>query len=264
MTTEHSGSGDLDRSLALLWDVGQQPTRGPKPRLTLDLIVRAAVTVADAEGMDGLSMRRVAAELGVGTMSLYRYIPGKAELLDLMLDHVSRPTTALENIPEAGWRPVMELMAEETWQLCIAHPWLLQVDQGRPLLGPNALGSVELILRGLADTGLSDRVKVMVIDVVDGYVTSMVRAHVNARQAEQRTGVTDDEFWEMQAPLLIKAVESGAYPTLATLAEDTFSGTERESYEFGLQCLLDGLEAYITRLVGGVPDTSSEDGASAE
>ena len=88
-TTEHSGSGDVSRSLELLWGLGERPSRGPKPGLTLDRIVTAAVAVADAEGLGALSMRRVATDLGVGTMSLYRYVPGKAELLDLMLDKVA-------------------------------------------------------------------------------------------------------------------------------------------------------------------------------
>ncbi|MGO4423231.1 TetR/AcrR family transcriptional regulator, partial [Streptomyces sp. MCAF7] len=87
-TTEHSGSGDISRSLELLWGTGERPSRGPKRGLTLERIVTAAIAVADAEGLAAVSMRRLSAELGTGTMSLYRYVPGKAELLDLMLDQV--------------------------------------------------------------------------------------------------------------------------------------------------------------------------------
>ncbi|PCG81698.1 TetR family transcriptional regulator [Streptomyces sp. WZ.A104] len=89
-TTDGSatGSGDIARSLELLWGTGERPSRGPKPGLTLDRIVTAAIAVADAEGLSAVSMRRLSTELGTGTMSLYRYVPGKAELLDLMLDRV--------------------------------------------------------------------------------------------------------------------------------------------------------------------------------
>ncbi|WNF28717.1 TetR/AcrR family transcriptional regulator [Streptomyces sp. C11-1] len=83
-----TGSGDIARSLELLWGTGERPSRGPKPGLTLDRIVTAAIAVADAEGLSAVSMRRLSTELGTGTMSLYRYVPGKAELLDLMLDRV--------------------------------------------------------------------------------------------------------------------------------------------------------------------------------
>src|SRR5688500_2426129 len=106
MTTEHSASGDLDRSLALLWEMDHRPTRGPKPALTLERIVTAAITIADAEGLAGLSMRRVAAELGVGTMSLYRYVPGKGELLDLMIDRINEAPRG--DAGELGWRGVLE------------------------------------------------------------------------------------------------------------------------------------------------------------
>lgn len=259
MTTEHSGSGDLDRSLALLWDIQERPARGPKPSLTLDAIVTAAVAVADAEGMSGLSMRRVALELGVGTMSLYRYVPGKAELLDLMLDQVVEPSTELASASGMDWRQVLELSARETWQLALIHPWLLQIDQARPLLGPNALASVELTLRGLADTKLTDRQKFMVIDMVDSFVSGIARAHVNSVQAEQRTGISDEEFWKAQEPVLVKSMESGRYPTLAALDEDTFSGSYEEEFEFGLERLLDGLEAYISSLGGTEPSPTAED-----
>src|SRR5688572_25405481 len=88
MNQEYSGSGDPAKSLELLWRRRPQPTRGPKPALTVEGIVEAALRIADAEGIGGMSMRRMADELGVGAMTLYRYFPGKAELLDVMLDTV--------------------------------------------------------------------------------------------------------------------------------------------------------------------------------
>lgn len=107
--TETSGSGDIARTMELLWDAGRRPSRGPKPTLTLDQIVEAGVRVADAEGLESMSMRRVATELGTGTMSLYRYVPGKAELLDLMLDRVQRPRRTRPTWATAAgarpWRP---------------------------------------------------------------------------------------------------------------------------------------------------------------
>lgn len=121
-TTEHSGSGDVSRSLELLWGLDERPSRGPKPGLTLDRIVTTAVAVADADGLGALSMRRVATDLGVGTMSLYRYVPGKAELLDLMLDKVAEFDADAHPDPAAGWRPAMEALARGSRQQYQRHP----------------------------------------------------------------------------------------------------------------------------------------------
>ena len=243
MTTEHSASGDLDRSLALLWEMDHRPTRGPKPALTLERIVTAAITIADAEGLAGLSMRRVASELGVGTMSLYRYVPGKGELLDLMIDRINEAPRG--DAGELGWRGVLEQMARETWEVCLAHPWFLQIDQARPLLGPRALAGLEHVLRGLRDTSLTDQQKVMAMSSVYAFVTGVARDHVNAMQATARTGMTDAEFWAAQEPVLVKAMGTGDYPTIAGMAEDTFSFSAEDALEFGLRSILDGIAGFV-------------------
>src|SRR5687768_86463 len=120
MTTDgvaRSGSGDLNRSLELLWGTGEPAARGPKPGLNLPRIVDAAVALADREGLGALSMRRVAAELGVGTMSLYRHVPGKGELLDLMLDKVggmNEDPSTWDSITD--WRGALEKLARGLWK----------------------------------------------------------------------------------------------------------------------------------------------------
>ncbi|HET6857237.1 MAG TPA: TetR family transcriptional regulator, partial [Streptomyces sp.] len=129
-TGETSGSGDIGRSLELLWGTGERPSRGPKPALSLDRIVALAIGVADAEGLDAVSMRRLSTDLGTGTMSLYRYIPGKAELLDLMLDRVQGETLdAAGPRGEAGWQGAVEAMARGDLDMFRRHPWLLKVNQ---------------------------------------------------------------------------------------------------------------------------------------
>ncbi|WP_166345243.1 TetR/AcrR family transcriptional regulator [Phytoactinopolyspora limicola] len=246
MTTEYSGSGDVSRSLELLWGGRERPTRGPKPGLRLDKIVEAAVEIADAEGLEVLSMRRVAAKLGVGTMSLYRYVPGKSELLDLMLDYVSDPA---DDVPDEDapphWRPLLEEMARGIWKLCERHPWYPFVDQARPLLGPNALSGLEYIIRRLRTIGVPDQKLIMIIGLVSDFVTSMARTHLSAIQADQRTGVSADEFWAAQEPLLAKAMHSGRYPTLAALDNDTFAFSHEDHFEFGLARILDGIAVFI-------------------
>ncbi|AMW11193.1 TetR family transcriptional regulator [Streptomyces qaidamensis] len=243
--TETSGSGDIARTLELLWDTGRRPSRGPKPALTLDRIVEAAVQLADTEGLEGLSMRRVAAELGTGTMSLYRYVPGKGELLDLMLDRVQRPSENPAD-PGTGWRAALEALARATLALYRRHPWLLQVNQSRPILGPSALDGMEKVMTLIRPMGLSDPELVSAIIMIDGYVVGAARTQVYQQEAERRTGLTDAEFWQAQVPMLEKAMASGRYPVMASLSEDAF-GTDFDHFEFGLQRILDGLEVLVAR-----------------
>ncbi|WP_018381555.1 TetR/AcrR family transcriptional regulator [Wenjunlia vitaminophila] len=248
MTTAHSGGGDISRSMELLWGLGERPTRGPKPGLTLERIVTAAVSVADAEGLAALSMRRVASELGVGTMSLYRYVPGKAELLDLMLDHVNgegHPPRPERLFPaDTDWRTVLERTALGMWELYHRHPWLLQVDQARPLLGPNATRGVEAVLAGIEGIGLTQPEMVAVLVTLDGFVSGVARTSVNATTAEQRTGVSNEDFWAAQVPVLEQVLTSEDYPTLSRISEEAWRS--RGYFEFGLARLLDGLETYLT------------------
>ncbi|MFI1359269.1 TetR/AcrR family transcriptional regulator [Streptomyces sp. NPDC020898] len=248
--TETSGSGDVIRTLHLLWDTGRRPSRGPKPGLTIDRIVEAAVRIADEEGLDAVSMRRVATALGTATMSLYRYVPGKGELLDLMLDRVQRPDHNPATLGDGHWRATLEAMAHATLALYRRHPWLLQVNQARPILGPSALDGMESILSRIKQMGLPDPELVSVVVMVDGYVIGAARTQVYQREVERRTGLTDAEFWEAHTPVLTEIMASGRYPFLANLTEDAWSQTF-DHFEFGLQRILDGLEVWVEQRARG-------------
>ncbi|MFJ2022703.1 TetR/AcrR family transcriptional regulator [Streptomyces sp. NPDC087897] len=267
-----TGSGDTARSLELLWGTGERPSRGPKPGLTLDRIVTAAVAVADAEGLSAVSMRRLSTELGTGTMSLYRYVPGKAELLDLMLDRVlgeplpaataepdgaaaaeasgtaaDRPGTAAVGTPATGpgdWRAAVDTMARSYLDNLRRHPWLLKINQARTVLGPSALRGLELALTGLRGMGLRDPELIGVIITVNSFVEGLARTRADAAEAVRQTGLSDEEFWDRQRPYLERAMLSGAYPVMANMAEDTFSA-EFDHFEFGLRRLIAGFEALV-------------------
>jgi AcrR family transcriptional regulator len=253
MTVEHSGSGDVSRSLALLWAMDGRPSRGPKPKLTVDRIVTTAIKIADAAGLEAVSMRRIAAALGVGAMSLYRYVPSKAELLDLMLDRV------IEIDPDAptgeDWRSFLAEMGRGMWELYTRHPWLPQVDQTRPVLGPRALAGLEHALQRLTGLALPDAQKIQAISAIETLAAAAARLHNNAVAAEQRSGMSAEEFWRAQEPVLTKALASGRFPKMATLADDAFAGGGAELFEFGLQRLLDGLAVLVEQ------QASSGDGA---
>ncbi|MGY3681933.1 AcrR family transcriptional regulator [Streptomyces sp. TE33382] len=184
-----TGSGDIARSLELLWSTGDRPSRGPKPGLTLDRIVTTAVAVADAEGLAAVSMRRLSTELGTGTMSLYRYVPGKAELLDLMLDRVlGEPLSGGAADVPADWHDAIDAMARTYLGNLRRHPWLLKINQARTVLGPSALRGLELALTGLRGMGLSDPELIGVIITVNSFVEGLARTQSHAVEAVRQTG----------------------------------------------------------------------------
>lgn len=245
MTSDQSASNALARSLELLWSNGERQARGPKPGLTLGRIVDAAIHVADTDGLDALSMRRVARELGVGAMSLYRYVPGKAELLALMLDKVSDPGDDVAQAAGQDWRGVLAVAARGSWRLYHAHPWLLQVNWTRPVFGPSALAGVEFVIAGLQDVDLTDQERMSVLMAIDGYVTGTARTQILYASAAEESGVSDEEFWTLQYPVLERAMATGDYPAMAAMSEDAFDAGWEETFEFGLQRLLDGFEVLI-------------------
>ncbi|WP_049573060.1 TetR/AcrR family transcriptional regulator [Nonomuraea sp. SBT364] len=217
-----------------------------KGALTVDRIVRAAIAIADAEGLEALSMRRVATALDAGTMSLYRHVPGKEELIDLMAGYVlGRAEPPLP--ATGGWRERVEAYARAMWALYHRHPWLLRIlTVTRPRLVPNGLARTEWLLRGVE--GLSDDLPTMLraAVTVTGYVQGMAMFLVNDQQAEQRTGVGKDEWWQANRGRFHDLVTGGPYPILARIAEsgEDDAGLEEE-FEFGLQRLLDGLAAHL-------------------
>ncbi|MFE5854792.1 TetR/AcrR family transcriptional regulator [Streptomyces sp. NPDC056500] len=244
MTIETSGSGDVARTLELLWSTGERPARGPKPGLTLDQIVAAAVELADAEGLSALSMRRLSTELGTGTMTLYRYVPGKAELLDLMLDRVTDPGPLPDPAEPVDWRSAFDSLARRYLALFRAHPWLLKVNQARTVLGPSALRSLEAALTCLSGMGLRDAELISVIIATQSFVQGIARMETEGREAADATGMSHEDFWKSQEPFLTRAMHSGDYPRMAALDDDTFS-EDFDHFEFGLGRLLDGLEVLV-------------------
>ena len=257
--TEYASRGDPRRSMELLWGAGVAPTRGPKPGLDVATIVAAAIELADAEGLGAVSMRRVAERLGKSAMALYTYVPGKAELLDLMLDTVYGEL-ATDHGLDRGWRAAVEASARATWTFYERHPWVLQVSGARALLGPGELDVYESQLRLLDGLGLSAVDVMRTVGVVAGFVRGAAKAVSDARTAEQATGVSDDDWWNARSPYfeeLSADVWSTRYPTIAKLSEehafDPLDDDENpymvqdalDTFEFGLQRLLDGIEAYI-------------------
>ena len=242
--TEYAGSGE--RSLELLWRKQAQPSRGPKPKLDLDQIVEVAIALADEEGLAPLSMRKVAERLKVGTMSLYTYVPGKSELLDLMVDATVGASTHVDG----GWRERLEAIAREGWERYHRHPWLLEITMVRPVLGPNVTARYEHELTAIEGIGLTDLEMDAVITTIAGHVEGAARRALEAQLAEKRTGQSDQEWWEARAPILERLIEPGAYPLAGRVGQAAGEAhnaafAPEHTFWFGLQRILDGIEALV-------------------
>lgn len=252
MTTEFTGGGDPARSMALLWRTSERVSRKGRPELSVDRIVRAAIEIADSEGVAALSMRRVAERLGVGTMSLYTYVPGKAELIDVMLDTVCGETARPEDIT-GGWRARLELVARENWALYRRHPWLSQVAaSSRPPLGPNLITKYEYELGTVDGIGLTDVEMDAVLTLIGGFVQGTARGAAEAAQLARQTGVSDEQWWYATAPFLERVFDSRRFPLAARVgaAAGEAQGAAYDAdhaFEFGLQRVLDGVEALVRR-----------------
>jgi AcrR family transcriptional regulator len=176
------GREDVRRSLQLMWGGPGEPTRGPKPALTVGGIVRAAIEMTDADGLAALSMRRIAAALGVGAMSLYRYVPNKGVLVDLMVDEAYREDIAAAQAVTGGWRERLEALSRQEWALYLRHPWMLQVPRGRPMLGRHSMLSTEITLRAVDGIGLDEDEVLAAVVTVGSFVSGLARTSSRRRR----------------------------------------------------------------------------------
>ncbi|WP_285741689.1 TetR/AcrR family transcriptional regulator [Lentzea sp. NBRC 105346] len=245
---EHTGSGDPARTLALLWRTQERTSRKGKPDLSVDRIVRAGIEIADTEGLRALSMRRVAESLGVGTMSLYTYVPGKGELVDVMVDTVHGETGRSPDV--RGWREQLVYVARENLAMYRRHPWLMQVAPNRTVLGPQVAAKYDYELRALEGIGLSDVEMDSVLNLVLGHVQHAARGQAGATQTERETGMTDQQWWDAAVPFLMKVFDPARYPVASRVGNavgEAYNSafSPEAAFEFGLARILDGVEQLV-------------------
>lgn len=240
--TEETG---LPASVETAWGLRERPSKGPKPGLSLDRIVAAAVKVAAAEGLAAVSMGRVAGELGASAMSLYRYVASKDELLALMVDAAVGPPPPASQ-PGEDWRAGLSRWGWSYYQALGRHPWVVRVPIGGPPTTPNGVAWMEAGLASLAETGLGEGEKLSVILLLSGYVRNEVtlmadvgaaaaasgEENVSAAWSRLITRLTDAERF----PALHRALESGVLDELDDPDED---------FGWRLERLLDGVDVLV-------------------
>ncbi|WP_394822051.1 TetR/AcrR family transcriptional regulator [Pendulispora albinea] len=239
---------DPARSLALLWGSQAKPGRSG---LQVCSIVAAAIELADAKGLDAVSMRQVADVLEVGTMSLYTHVPGKGELTDLMIDTVCGELYEDVEAPsrQPGWREALRFIALRNWETFQKHPWLLDIV-GRPVLGPNGSLKYEAELRPLEGLGLTDVEMDSVLSLILTHVEGAARVRANAARVQRESGMTDLEWWVATAPILEKIVDPGRFPLATRVGMSAGiayqASSNPDAVHFGLERILDGVALLIT------------------
>lgn len=212
------------------------------PEIDRSDVIRTAIAIADAEGSVAVSMRRVATELGVATMSLYRHVSGKDDLLERMVD-TAFGDHRLPSPPPEDWMAALEAGARGLWRIFRRHPWAAQVmSLTRPQVTPHALAYTEWVLSALNRAGVPPRRMLQVHLTVFSYVRGLAASLEPEVVAEQETGLTYGEFVDAQDAAFTELVSSGAYPTFQEIAAGVdFDLDLDEQFEFGLRHLLAGL-----------------------
>ncbi len=244
--TEESALDQATRLMSLLWRDALPPparARGPRQGLSVDAVVRAGIAIADRDGYHRVSIRTVAAELGVRPMSLYTYVPGKEALIMLMVDSV-----AAEDAPIDAALPVRDRMASIARGVraeLLAHPWLLEVPPWRQVLGPGRIRRFERQLAALDGAGFDDLEMDRVIAVLSEFATGNARMAVAAARSAQE--MSDAQWWEVHGPLLTQVMPEADYPLssrVGAAAGQAYQapGDPDGAFDYGLARLLDGIE----------------------
>jgi AcrR family transcriptional regulator len=224
----------------LVWERPEPPDRPVLAPLSRERIVRAAIRLADADGLAAVSLRKVAAALDVGPMRLYGYIATKEELLQLMVDAVHAEIQPAGD----GWREVLRSLADATRQAAHQHEWFADLIGGRPQLGPNTLASGEAVVAAMGGVDLDTLVPA--IAAVNAYVIGAVRREITERRAERATGKDMKQWQAASGPYLERTFATGQFPALAVVVRDGPHLNADQTFRTGLDFLLDGIEVRIS------------------
>lgn len=230
----------MPRDFTLVWTRLAEQRR--RQALSVEQIVTAAIELADAEGTQALTMRRVATEAGTGTTSLYRYVTNKDELLELMVDAV-RGEMELPAEPSGDWRADLTHVADGMRAMMLRHPWLATELGSRPPLGPNALRWSNFALTAAIGATPDITLASALLGVVSNYVHGAVLAELSERESVRSSGMTKDQYRSAVGPYVQEVVvNSGAYPALLRRMIEAEDLSHDEQFAFGLRCVLAGME----------------------
>ncbi|GGQ14554.1 AcrR family transcriptional regulator [Actinomadura coerulea] len=232
-----------------IWSIPERQGRGPRPAFSRAQITEAAIRIADAEGLEAASMRRIAADLGTGAMSLYRYVPSRDDLVDLMADHVLLEMGIPER-PSGDWRADLTLVAENTRAVWLRHTWLAGLRRPRATLGPNRLRLVEFAF-GALDVGVPIDDMLTLLEILNGYVEYAVRGEIEWVREMRQSGMTPERWMTRSAPYVRELLDSGRYPMFERVVRDA-----RMPHMSGEEQFRCGLGRVLDCIAGALPDPS--------
>lgn len=239
---------DLPRGVALAWGVAANPQRGPKRELSIERIVDAAVEIADAGGLGAVSMASVSTSLGFTTMSLYRYVSAKDDLVLLMSE--AGFGTPPEAVREAeGWREGLRVWSQAQIEMYERHPWLLDIPITGTPMTPNSLAWLDAALEVLKDQPLDAEEKLSIVLAVIAQTRWRGSIERGYRDAAAAAGVPEDSIDAGAASLLRELITAEEFPYLHPLiADGAFDSGPDDPFAFGLERVLDGIDTYIRAL----------------
>lgn len=244
---------DIPRGIALAWGIAAHPQRGPKREMSVERIVEAAVTIADAEGLGAVSMAAVAARLGYTPMSLYRYVSAKDDLILLMLEEATGlPSEEVRTV--ASWREGMELLYREMLGRYLQHPWVLDVPINGTATTPSTAAWMDAGLRVLSGTGLAPLEKISIVLLVTGHARWAGTVEAGYARLQREAGMADDELAARENALFQLLVTADAYPDLREAVDSGVFLDQGDPFAIGLARCMDGIASYIAAVETGRRD----------
>ena len=232
---------DPGRLIDLMWNPS---TRVGRSGATVEAIVDAALAVADSVGLEAVTMRAVAERVGVGAMTLYGYVPGRAELVELMVDRVSGRAYDGHPAPhEAGaWDDALRYIAQRNWEHLLDHAWVVEAPQGRPILGPGVCRKYEAELRPLDGIGLTDEEMDLTLAAVLAQVTRAAQWQTGLTRARDESRLSDQQWWTLYGPRLALAMAGEELPVSSRVGQSVASAGDPEAtWRFMTESLISAL-----------------------
>lgn len=234
-----------DAEYVNIWMRPERSAYGPTPVHSRAKITEAAVRIADAEGLEAATMRRIAAEIGAGVMSLYRYVPSREDLVELMADQVMGEID-VTGIPSGDWRADLARYAGGQRAIWTKHPWISTVQRSLPSFGPHQLLLVERLM-GVLDAYVSVDENLGLVALLNSYVEGTVREELRSAREVLRSGLSESEWMERSFPYVDRLVKSGEYPIFTKIVMEARQPhlSRDDQFRYGLDRVLDCIAAAL-------------------
>lgn len=254
---------ELPRGIALAWGVAANPQRGPKREMSVEKIVAAAVELADAEGLGAVSMAAVAAKLGFTPMSLYRYVTAKDDLLLLMQEEATGVPPD-EHREQEGWRGQLRALFDAQVRHYLEHPWILSLPITGSPITPNSSAWIDAGLAALAETPLDESERLAVALSVTGEARWYGQVTAGYTEQARSDGLTPAEVSAREQALFDQVITAQEYPSLRRAIDAGVFAAEDDPFQFAMDRVFDGVEAYIAGLDRGEPHAPVQDWLDGE